>query len=154
MTQFHWPEAGLHWRSGGGVDDWRQGSALGRKLKHPGFVSPRPGYRMQAIWSDLGIDHAQIIPPSRESSLNFLRKACENSSPRTILAIGFLAWLGDKIILAQSLAIPVILRERRIGTVALPLVMHFAVALPANIPISIQRYLYKRKRIKLWNREQ
>ena len=62
--------------------------------------------------------------------------------------------VGNEIILASSNAIPVILKERRIGTVALPLVMHFAVALPANIPISIQRYLYKRKRIKLWNREQ
>jgi hypothetical protein len=66
----------------------------------------------------------------------------------------FPLWVGDEIILAPSKAIPVILKERRIGTVALPLVMHFAVAIPANIPISIQRYLYKRKRIKLWNREQ
>ena len=33
-----------------------------------------------------------------------------------------------------------ILKERRIRILALPLVLHFAVALPANIPISIQRY--------------
>jgi hypothetical protein len=92
--------------------------------------------------------------PRATKFLQLEEKLAKIDPVRTRSAIILLAGAGDKIILAQSNAIPVILKERRIGTVALPLVMHFAVALPANIPISIQRYLYKRKRIKLWNREQ
>jgi cold shock protein len=46
----------------------------------------------------------------------------------------FPLWVGDEIILAPSKAIPVILKERRIGTVALPLVMQFAVSNTCEYP--------------------